>query len=239
MRASEAAPGRLSHYNFGLDAGPDNIGMQSLLHNKLKHAKTVSFTIIWCFMHQFHLIIKAMLVELDCWEFEKPDFEGHQPVKNGYFNVLSSISNVWRSVGMLGKIQDAIAFLWKDDPASFGACSRRPGRCLRGRWGSCDEVEEIIISNLIFLPLVFAHLFRIQIEKWEKAAAAEAAKAKAKAKAEAQGKSVRDADAEAYRSEQRRYTITSTRGLSDLFLQVHADHQPRRQGSPDAFHEMD
>ena len=64
---------------------------------------------------------------------------------------------------MIKRIQDTIQHLWPGDEAAASTCATRPGRCLRGRWGSLYTVLIVIIKNLPFLPQIFWHLFGVMV----------------------------------------------------------------------------
>ena len=50
-----------SMYAFGLDAGPENVKFASRVRTALKDVKHVMFIVVFCLMHQAHLITKNVL----------------------------------------------------------------------------------------------------------------------------------------------------------------------------------
>eukprot|EP00959_Pyramimonas_sp_CCMP1952_P099477 2079529-Pyramimonas_sp.AAC.1 len=91
-----------------------------------------------------------MLKTLDA--FEWPD----GPMQVKYFSGVSAVSGFWRSTGMLSKLRDVAVDLF-DDEVATNNFSTVPSRCLRGRWGSMDDVEAFLMGRL---PLVHAVLRR-------------------------------------------------------------------------------
>lgn len=69
-RSSSAADGRLTMFWFGLDNGPDNVGMVKRIHSSIADAPHVMFAAVWCFHHQSHLIVKAALATVEEFEFQ-------------------------------------------------------------------------------------------------------------------------------------------------------------------------
>ena len=48
-------------YNFGLDAGGENIGLLNRVRGALKDCVWVMFAAVFCVLHQAHLIGKALI----------------------------------------------------------------------------------------------------------------------------------------------------------------------------------
>ena len=75
-----------------------------------------------------------------------------------YFSCLATIANVWRGPGVRGKLMRAAEPFGDAVVALF---EKTPPRCLRGRWGSVDDVEAAVISVLQFAYEVFNTVFGI------------------------------------------------------------------------------
>eukprot|EP00959_Pyramimonas_sp_CCMP1952_P419990 8796847-Pyramimonas_sp.AAC.1 len=52
---------KFSTYTFGLDAGPDNLGLLGRVKRDLTDVANVAFLGQFCFMHQAHLSVHSML----------------------------------------------------------------------------------------------------------------------------------------------------------------------------------
>ena len=61
---------RLSFYCFGTDAGGENVGMAMRVCRALNGCLPVMFCYVFCYMHQLHLIVKAIFVVLDTWKWD-------------------------------------------------------------------------------------------------------------------------------------------------------------------------
>ena len=75
------------------------------------------------------------------------------------FSTLATIANVWRGVGIQAKLVHAAGVLFDKQLGVPDLFIVLPGRCLRGRWGSVDEVEALVIKVRKYLPLLFQYLF--------------------------------------------------------------------------------
>eukprot|EP00959_Pyramimonas_sp_CCMP1952_P474305 9503230-Pyramimonas_sp.AAC.1 len=182
-QGADATPG-LSTYIFGVDAGPDNVGMAPLLRASLSAAPTVSFLITFCFAHQFHLIVQnaTRFYEEFVWEDPglqvvlAPASEAGAPVQAGgavpsgpkYWSRCATVANVWRSPGVAQKLRNAADGLF-DAAASAAHFSKIPGRPLRGRWGRIDSIESVLVRGRAVLGPVFSAVFQNVVEKKRKA----------------------------------------------------------------------
>eukprot|EP00959_Pyramimonas_sp_CCMP1952_P159015 3325350-Pyramimonas_sp.AAC.1 len=129
-----------------LDKGPDNQGWCNRIVGMSSPKPYFIVWVTWCFMHSAHLICKSVIATLDGWEWgEATEWNGPK-----YFSSIATVINTWRSPLMPKKLKRAVQHLLP--PSQVGSCFRRlPGRALRGRWGSCDSGEEIIISSEAYL----------------------------------------------------------------------------------------
>ena len=76
-----------------------------------------------------------------------------------YFGSLATIANVWRGTGIVGKLVTAALELNLGETIA-ALFSTVPGRCLRGRWDSVDEVERVVLAVLLYAAAVFKHVFQ-------------------------------------------------------------------------------
>ena len=60
-RAPRSGPFENDVYIWGVDAGPDNIGMIRMVRHDLAAAPAVMFMVCFCLAHQTHLIVKDLL----------------------------------------------------------------------------------------------------------------------------------------------------------------------------------
>ena len=74
-----------------MDQGPDNQAVVKIIRSLLASRIHVSLVVVWCFMHQYHIAVKNMLLVLDTWSWS--DTQLSPP----YFNGLATISNCWRT----------------------------------------------------------------------------------------------------------------------------------------------
>ena len=135
----------LSGFMFRLDAGPDNQGTMKRVARQCMSCAWVFFAVVWCTFPQAHLIAKCQLEYIsDC------EFAGHE-MKVSYFSAVSSVVNVWRSTGLIGKMRSTAVKLFGFDHM----VRKMPGRCLRGRWGSIQDAEKAINTAKDELPAIF------------------------------------------------------------------------------------
>jgi hypothetical protein len=196
---------RMSSFNFGLDAGPDNQGNVRRFRRVIGPAPNISYTVVYCFFHSTHLTVKSgyAVCERHSWCADFP---------TTYFNGISCISNVWRGPGTALKIKDAVAEAFGEE-AAFDTCNRVPGRCLKNRWCSGHSVEEIIDRAGPYLNVALSKIFpantveAVAAAKAKAKAAAARAKARAKAKAVALGRDDEQDDFEKRRREFRSNSV--------------------------------
>ena len=87
----------------------------------------------FCLMHIVQLIAQLSLGRLD--KLSKGTSFGKL-----YFSQLAKLSNSWRSPGTHVRMQKVVNERFPTLVKVLA--SSIPGRCLRGRWGSVDEVED-------------------------------------------------------------------------------------------------
>ena len=95
-----------------------------------------------------HLAVKSCLAVMDTWVWD----DAALPAK--YFSGIGIITNTWRSYGTPAKIQGAAERIGQG--ALF---AKVPGRPLKGRWGTCESIEDLIISARFCIGLVFEIVF--------------------------------------------------------------------------------
>ena len=123
------------------------------LYSQLAYEPLVICNIVWCMYHQAHLIDKAVLAVLEGsgWRKQWPA---------NYFTAVSNISTTARSLGMKRKMQAAVKQNFSDSELSEAfvkaraVFSKSVGRCLRGRWGAIDSVEDWILEAWPYLEKV-------------------------------------------------------------------------------------
>ena len=147
-RAQTVVPGLISAFLFGLDNGPDNVGMLKRIRAACKGHRQCMYAVIWCTCHQNHLIVKGHLTAM-----QTQQVTGYELSCN-YFTAITSIVHVWRSSGMQDKL--AAASLEQFDTS---VCFKRlPGRPLRGRWGAIEDAEKCIVLARSQLKVLFDKL---------------------------------------------------------------------------------
>ena len=151
-RAAERSSCRLSVYGFSLDSGADNVAAVKHIVASLERVPHVCVLSSWCMLHQYHLIVKSMLIEMDRYVFP-----GDTEVAT-YVSGVATIANVWRSPGA-ARLLKANASKLFDDRIAAMACGRTPGRAIKTRWGSLNSVEAIIIKGFSCLGAIFAAAF--------------------------------------------------------------------------------
>jgi hypothetical protein len=158
--------GTLRAYIFNLDKGPDNVGFCRRLKEKLRTEQFTMFMVQFCFMHQYHLLVKSLLYVLDN---HLPWSRVEYAFRVKYVSTVATIGNCWRGVGIGTKYKKVSVRLFGDSAAACFACT--PGRCLRNRWGSIDSVEGILIKAMAYLPSVQDEVFEAALKSSELAAA--------------------------------------------------------------------
>ncbi len=168
VRQAASNPQRFSMYVFGVDAGPDNTGMMRLVLGVVAGCMNVAVTASFCFAHQTHLIVKALLDVLDnhTWTIP-PDPNNDEPqhdqevgphgvagLKTKYFASVATVANVWRAPGAPSQIRRAAVGEYNDQ-INYDYFKIMPGRPLRGRWEAIDSVEKILVSAQPYLAKVF------------------------------------------------------------------------------------
>ena len=139
-------------YAFVMDQGPDNQGATRFIKQLLVDKPSTMMLTVWCFMHQYHLIVKNLLVMLD-----KHRWSG-SPINTEYFSLLSAVSNCWRSPGNPTKIYNKTCEKFGDLAGKLYA-KTVPGKAVRGRWGSIDNLEALLDRGSHILAAVFSDLF--------------------------------------------------------------------------------
>ena len=62
-------PQRMSTYIFGLDAGPDNVGMIRRVLARVMKLPNILTWVVFCLFHQCHLIVKRSLKTVEIYEW--------------------------------------------------------------------------------------------------------------------------------------------------------------------------
>ena len=138
---------RLTLFQFGFDAGPENTRMTKMVRTIIKDSPWVMMRVNWRRMHQSHLIVKQLLGLIDdfdkgpFWDRETFEFEAWTSLPE-HTTVVSNVSSAWRCPGSVRALNKAgtdqlTALVW----SRVGNVT--PGRLVRGRWGSIDGIEKI------------------------------------------------------------------------------------------------
>ena len=127
MSAELEAPTKFTVFAFVLDQGPDNQWVVKFIRSLLSGRLRVAMMTVWCFLHQYHLIVKNVVAFLDAFRWTSP-----AAVDTAYFHGISSISNCWRMPGNPAKVYNKTCELF-GDVAGASYAKKVPGRALRGR----------------------------------------------------------------------------------------------------------
>ena len=125
-----------------------------------------------------------------------------------YFSGLATIANVWKSTGIPDKLKTFLDSLPDaGSEVSLWVCARLPGRVLRGRWGSIDEVEELICPRLAWLKLAFVAIFVFSSSKKKRTK---------RRKKQTPGQE----EAQQFNDEQNKYRLNATRLLQNHWFSL-------------------
>jgi hypothetical protein len=206
----------LEAYIFGVDAGPDNVGMLGRVREDLRDVLHVLFIGVFCFLHQSHLIVRDLLNHLD--GFDLGLLGGGSSRR--YWSSVATVANQWRSIGVPKKLRRAAAQIYGADSVNVDSYRKVPGKPLRGRWGTIAAVEQAIIQCGPRIGEVFANALGLALEAAKERD--QKAKGKAKAKPAADPKpaakkrrKIGDEEAEDYQSKQREYKASTVVCTSD------------------------
>ena len=155
-RPREASPG-LSLYTFGIDAGPDNVGMLQHIVNDVCEAPHVAVHACFCMHHQCHLVVKDLLCVVETWSWGHALSRG----RHRYWPSVAAVANVWRSTGMPARLRAAALEEYESEPLVAKLFRKLPGRPLRGRWGSIAAVEERLVAVADSVGRVFSRALGI------------------------------------------------------------------------------
>ena len=157
-RLAPATPNLFTIFGFSLDSGTDNIGAVKRIASLAEGGEHIAIISAFCFLHQYHLVAKSFLLQLDAFKFTG------DPEKTTYVSAVATIANVWRSPGVANMLRSKAAQLFGDGVAAH-VCGKTPGRAIRTRWGSLNSVEMIIIKGAAYLATLFAETFGETKEK--------------------------------------------------------------------------
>eukprot|EP00959_Pyramimonas_sp_CCMP1952_P382791 8021055-Pyramimonas_sp.AAC.1 len=152
---------RLSIYLFGFDAGPENARATKYVCDYLSCCPDIATMVSRCLLHQMHLIVRQVLDFIDFFEWD--DFWESEPELDcwnalpAYSTTVSGVSSAWRCPGSARKLREAGSTIGSVVWSNIGGSI--PGRVLRGRWGSIDSVEGILVNGGCLLADVFRRAF--------------------------------------------------------------------------------
>lgn len=121
-------PGLFSVFGFSLDSGSDNVGSTKHIVSTLSQVGHVGIISVFCFLHQYHLLIKSFFVQLDAFTFSS-DSE-----KTTYASGVATIASVRRAPGIAKQLARKATSLY-DESVAQGVCGKTPGRAIRTRRG--------------------------------------------------------------------------------------------------------
>ena len=113
----------------------------------------LTFTMIICFLHVVHLIVKQVLEAID--KIEWPE-ELKRTMK--HYSSMSTLANVWRSTGVAKDIKSEAANHGNLVSKLFNIIRGRP---LKGGWGSIDSIEALIVRAVDHLYVISNVLERL------------------------------------------------------------------------------
>ena len=208
-------PHHHSTFTFSLDKGPDCQKVLRLIKQRLKGIPNHSVLGVFCFQHRTDHCNQSHLGLLNKWDWEVLDEVSH--IK--YTSSLAIFTNTWRGIGIPTKLQDTSAAIF-GDRVSVKCFSSRPGRLVRTRWLSADDIEAKVRLCQEYSGRVFSEVFREEMAKHAQAQAKAQAKAQA-AKAAAKPKPTpsasnnqvghaREPEEEDFSIKQHRWRVSST-----------------------------
>jgi hypothetical protein len=165
----------LTIFVFNFDSGGDNKAATRMMVDRAKNVSSIIILLLWCVLHQYHLIIKGLLVCIENFDWGPGDSPPGSPPP--YFTSLSGISNVWRSPGMAIVIQKKAMDLYQDESFVQEHFGKIPRKCIKSRWGSIEGVETFMVKSLRYVANVFVALFATFFEQHRKRLLQRAARA--------------------------------------------------------------
>lgn len=204
-------PTRLYLFVGGFDRGGENVGFGRRLKARFGGLPNMISLIVWCFFHQYHLAAKGVLSIVDGCKLNFTS--GLSELKLSYFAAVATVVNVWRSPGNFTRVYNMASRLYGDVVADK-FFNIMPGRPLRGRWGSIDELERLLISAMEYLPNVFFKLF----EAPRLAASAKARGRGGRGRGRGRVHSVGDDEDREYQEKQKNYRLNASRLLQMPFF---------------------
>ena len=142
----------LSFFLMTLDNAGDNRTATKSIVKAIAENPRVMTMVIWCFLHQSHLIVEALYKLLDGWSWS------FETLLTTYYSGVKICCNTWRSYGIPRKLEKA-------EQDSFGNCAVKmyvpalPARPQRVRWGTGDSCERALHRGFPVLGPVFQNLF--------------------------------------------------------------------------------
>ncbi|CAK0874677.1 unnamed protein product [Prorocentrum cordatum] len=161
---SADAPTRMNTC-FGADVGGENIASIKRVVAEVKGHRNVAVGLFTCIFHGVHLICKDVLRYLES------DLDEALQHSQKYVSALATVSNVWRSTGIASAIRQCADNSDEIPSVIKAAFKRKPGRVLRGRWGSVDDIESLLKWAMPHIQPVFEEVFERKIKAAEKALA--------------------------------------------------------------------
>ena len=158
---------RFTIFVQGWDRGPDQKGLAKRLVSQTLHSTRTAVFVSWCKFHGIHLIEEIIMKTFNAWEWEPfsdhltedPNRKPMGEVK--YLSCIKILANSWRPVH--AKLRPTCARLTCDEVLAKRLFGKMIGRCLKERWMSTYEVEELLDPTADHLPAVFLSLFSKEV----------------------------------------------------------------------------
>ena len=92
-------------FYYGLDKGPDNVGLAGRVRNAVRPIPNVSFTIRWCTFHSCQLVCLGFYETMNNWEWDSTGVEileeCETPISDPlYLSCVKTCANTLRSQGI-------------------------------------------------------------------------------------------------------------------------------------------
>ena len=117
-----------SVYLLTSDAGSDQVKSKQIISEKVAELWWVLDFCQLCWLHQLHLVVRTLLVNVDVW-MEVLQCQTSSPK---YYSTLSSLSNTLREYS--SRIRRAMLRLFPTMPDVEKVAAKIAPRCLVGRW---------------------------------------------------------------------------------------------------------
>ncbi len=148
--SKEATPkSMVRSFLYTSDGGSDQQKFKKIAAALLSKNPNVFFISFSCLMHSAQLIVKTGFLVIDAWMKRHlgPDDSGEaasDAAAPKYFSTIAKISLTWRDRAK------AIYKVWSrlfGDESAYLHCRKICPKCVAGRWGSIEAVEEFLLER--------------------------------------------------------------------------------------------